>query len=107
MSPSGTMISPALAEAINAQIGREFGASLQYVNIAGYFDGESLTELAAFFFRQSDEERMHAMKFVHYVLETGAQVAIPAIEQPRHDFGSAEDAVAEAGGRRLSVGPGA
>ena len=96
MNPTGTLISPTLAEAINAQIGREFGASLQYVNIAGYFDGESLTELAGFFFRQSDEERMHAMKFVHYVLETGAEVAIPSIEQPRHGFDSAEDAVAAA-----------
>ena len=34
MSPSGTMISPALAEAINAQIGREFGASTAAVQLS-------------------------------------------------------------------------
>ena len=27
---------------MNAQIGNEFGASLQYVNIAAYFDGVAL-----------------------------------------------------------------
>jgi ferritin len=90
------MISPALDQAINAQVGRELEASLQYINIAAYFDAESLPELAAFFFRQSDEERDHAMKFVHYILETGGSVRIPAIAEPRHDFGSAEEAVGAA-----------
>ncbi len=96
MNANGTMIGSELESAINAQIGREFEASLQYVNIAAYFDAESLPELAGFFFRQSDEERDHAMKFVHYLLETGGAVRLPAIEQPRHDFDSAEEAVAAA-----------
>jgi ferritin len=95
MNPE-SMISPTLADAINAQIGREFEASLQYASIAGYFDGDSLPELAAFFFRQSDEERMHAMKFVHYLLETGGRLRIPALAEPRHDFDSAEDAATAA-----------
>lgn len=93
---SSSLLSPDLENAINAQIGREFEASLQYVSIATYFDGESLPELAAFFYRQSDEERMHAMKFVHYVVETGGQVRIPALAGPRYDFGSAEEAVGAA-----------
>ena len=31
------LISPELANAINEQIGREFGASMQYLSIAGHF----------------------------------------------------------------------
>ena len=43
------IISKELEGAINAQVGREFGASLQYINIAAYFDGDDLPNLAAFF----------------------------------------------------------
>lgn len=87
------LISLELESAINQQIGNEFGASLQYVSIASYFKNQDLEQLAAFFTRQSDEERMHAMKFVDYVLDTGGQVRIPAIPATRYDFHSAEDAV--------------
>ncbi len=87
------LISKALEEAINAQVGREFGASLQYVSIATYFDADDLPELAAFFYRQADEEKMHAMKFAHYVVEAGGQVRIPAIAESKYDFGNATEAV--------------
>jgi ferritin len=78
---------------IDAQIGREFGASLQYVSIAAYFDRESLPELASFFYRQAEEERDHAMRFVHFVVHAGGQVKIPTVEGPKSDFKSAEEAV--------------
>lgn len=87
------LISKELEAAMNQQIGNEFGASLQYVSIASYFDNQDLQELAAFFFRQADEERMHAMKFVNYVLDTDGQVRIPAIPATRYGFQSAEEAV--------------
>lgn len=87
------LISPELTAAINAQVGREFGASLQYVSIASYFDAEHLPQLSGFFFRQAEEEKMHAMKFVKYLNEAGGQVRIPAMEATRFDFSSAEDAV--------------
>lgn len=87
------LISKALENAINNQVGREFGASMQYISIASYFTNDDLEQLAAFFFRQADEERMHAMKFAHYVLDAGGQVRIPAIDAARYDFKSAEEAV--------------
>jgi ferritin len=86
------LISKKLNDAMNAQIGDELMASNQYLNIAAYFDSETLPELAAFFFRQSDEERMHALKFVRYVLDAGGTVAVPAMEAPTTEIGSAEAA---------------
>lgn len=83
-----------LAEAVNRQIGREMGASLQYVAIAAYFDGQTLPELARFFYRQADEERDHAMRFVRFLLDVDAPVRIPAIAAPQSDFASAEAPVA-------------
>lgn len=87
------LISDALNKAFNTQIGNELGASNQYLNIATYFDGEALPKLAGFFYRQSDEERAHAMKFVHYIMEAGGTVAVPGIPEPPADIKSAEHAV--------------
>ena len=84
------LISKALNQAMNTQIGSELGASNQYLIIASYFDNESLPELADFFFRQSDEERMHAMKILRYILEAGGVVEIPSIPSPPADIQSAE-----------------
>ncbi len=87
------LISEKMNGALNEQIGNELGASNQYLNIASYFDGQTLPVLAGFFFRQSDEERAHALKFLHYVLEAGGRVALPAIEAPPATIQSAEQAV--------------
>jgi len=87
------LISKELETAIDAQIGREFGASLQYNSIAAYFDADALPNLAAFFYRQASEEHMHAMKFLNYIVDAGGQVRIPAISASKYDFVSAEDAV--------------
>ncbi len=87
------LISKELNAAINEQIGHEFGAMLQYVAIATYFDGEALPRLAAHFYRQAEEEKTHAMRLVHYVVEAGGQVAIPTIPAGQSGFSSAEEAV--------------
>jgi ferritin len=86
------LISQALADAINAQVGREFGASMQYLQIATYFDQEAYKKLADFFYKQSAEEHEHAMKFIKYLVDTGSNVAIPPIEAPVTRIGSAEEA---------------
>ncbi len=87
------LASQRIVDALNTQIGNEMGASNQYVAIASFFDNEDLGELASFFFRQADEEREHAMKFVKFLLEVGGEVAIPAIEAPRSGFKAAHEAV--------------
>ena len=60
------MLKQKMIDPFNAQIKSEFTASAQYLAIAAYFDEMGLQELAGFFFRQSDEERMHALKFIHF-----------------------------------------
>jgi ferritin len=87
------LISDKMNAALNEQIGHEFGASLQYVSIAAYFDSDNLPELAAHFYRQAEEERGHAMKFVNYVVDAGGKVVIPAVPAPKSAFASAEEAV--------------
>ena len=88
------MISKELNAAFNEEIGLELFASNQYLNIASYFDSVGLKMLAGMFSKQSDEERAHAVKFVHYLEEVGGAVEIPAVAAPKAAFASVEEAVA-------------
>jgi ferritin len=97
------LISDEMNAALTEQIGHEFAAMLQYVAIATYFDGEGLPRLAQHFYRQADEERDHAMRLVHYIVEAGGQVAIPAIPAVKSGFHSAEEAVQLSLDRELTV----
>jgi ferritin len=87
------LISKKITDAINEQIGNEFSASLQYVSIAAHFEAETLLQLAKHFYRQAEEERDHALKFVKYVLDTGGRVTIPAVPAPVARFSTAAAAV--------------
>lgn len=90
------LISKELNKAINLQIGRELEASNQYLSIAAYFDGRYLKKLAELFFKQAAEENEHALKFVHYILDAGGQLEIPALAAPKATYVSAEEAVSMA-----------
>ena len=80
------MPATAFVERLNEQFGLEFAAHQQYVACAVYYDGETLPQLARFFYRQALEERDHAMMMVQYLLDTDATVAIPGVEAPQSTF---------------------
>jgi bacterioferritin B len=85
---------PGFVDALNEQIGYEFAASQQYVAIAVYYDGETLPQLAAHFYRQAVEERNHAMMIVQYLLDSDSRVVIPGVEAPQTEFSDAVAPVA-------------
>jgi ferritin len=74
------------ADALNKQIANEFSASQQYIAAAVYYDGETMPQFAAFFYRQAVEERNHAMIMVQYLLDTEQEVRIPPVEGPETNF---------------------
>jgi bacterioferritin B len=82
-----------IIDALNEQVGMEMSASIKYDAIAAHFSSEGLPRIAAFFFKQATEERMHAHKFIKYILDAGGRVEIPAIPKPPHRFKFAKDAV--------------
>jgi bacterioferritin B len=87
------LISKTMNSALNKQVGNEFAASLQYVSIAAHCSGEGLPIFAAHFYKQAEEERDHAMRFVKYVIDAGGRVEIPAIPAPQTEFKTIEMAV--------------
>lgn len=68
------------------QIGNEFAASQQYIAIAVWFDNRDLPQLAKHFYRQSLEERNHAMMLVQYRLDRDLGITIPGVEAVINDF---------------------
>ena len=86
-------ISDKVLNALNSQVGIEFSASLKYDSIGSYFAAESLPRLAAFYYQQSTEERMHAHRIIKYILDVGGRVRIPAIGETPWNFKTAEAAV--------------
>jgi ferritin len=82
------------SDAVNTQIANEFGASQQYVAVAVHYDAETLPQLAAHFYRQSLEERNHAMMMVQYLLDAGEKVRIPGVDAPRTEFADTVEPVA-------------
>jgi len=89
-------LSDKMVTELNAQLGRELSAANQYLAMAIYLDARSLKELSSFFYQQSDEERQHAMKFLHYLLNANATPVVPAVPEPVADFESIEQ-IAEMG----------
>jgi ferritin len=77
---------PGFETRLNEQIAYEFAASQQYIAIAVYYDAQTLPQLAAHFYRQSVEERNHAMMMVQYLLDSDGEVSIPGIEAPQTEF---------------------
>ena len=80
------MSSSRFADQLNAQIGQELFAHSQYVAVAAHYDALTMPQAAGFFFRQAREERDHAMMMLRYLLDTGADIEIPAVEAPRSQF---------------------
>jgi ferritin len=81
-------ISKELNDALNAQITMEFGAHIQYLAMAVYFEEMSLDRLAEFFYTQAEEEKMHGLKIVRYLSEAEAEVVFESLPKPKQDFES-------------------
>ena len=80
-------------DAVNEQIGYEFGASQQYIAVAVYYDSETLPQLAAHFYRQAVEERNHAMMLIQFLLDADQPVRTLGVEAPKTEFKGAVEPV--------------
>jgi ferritin len=73
-------------KALEEQIGREFGASQQYLAVAVWYEDQTLPRLAGLFYAQAREERDHALMMVEYLLESELRPRIPGVSEPRGEF---------------------
>jgi len=82
------MSKPTFMSLMQDQVRNEFSASQQYIALAVWFDDQDLPQLAAHFYRQSTEERNHAMMLVQYLLDRDVRVRIPGIDDVQTEFSS-------------------
>ena len=79
---------------LSTQIANEFTASQQYIAVATWFANQDLPQLARYFYRQSVEERNHAMMMVQYMLDRDIAFTIPGVPAVRNDFTSVTEPLA-------------
>jgi ferritin len=82
------MISDKMAAKINEQIKHELYSGHLYLSMAAYCSSVDMDGFANFFIIQEQEERFHAMKFYHYIVEQDKDVKIYGLDQPKQDFKS-------------------
>lgn len=80
------MISKKIEEAFNKQIMEEENASRIYLSMASWCDVNGYPGAAAFFHRQTQEERFHALKFLQYINERGGHAKLESLPQPTLEF---------------------
>lgn len=87
------MAEKTFAQALNDHVPNEFAASQAYLAAAIYFDDLTMPRMAAFFYRQSLEERNHAMMIIQYLLDIEEEATIPGVAAPNVSFSDIVDPV--------------
>jgi len=83
-------------KALNDQIREELNSSYIYLAFSADMEALNLTGAAAWFRRQSEEEREHAMKLYEYVHDVGGRVTLQALPAPTAGLKSMQDAFTKA-----------
>lgn len=83
-----TSLSEEVTALLNKQIAMESLASQQYLASASWCHKEGYEGAANFMYNHSEEERMHMMKLVNYVNDSGGHALAPDMTDIRNDFES-------------------
>lgn len=90
------MLSKTMQDALNEQIKIEGQSSNVYLAMASWAEIQpGINNITSFFYRHSDEERMHMLKLIHFVNDRGGFAMIPQFEQPKLTFPSLKHAFKE------------
>ena len=79
-----------MKQALNDQVALEALASNSYLAMASWCEVTGYQGGADYFYAQSDEERTHMLKIVHYLNDVGATATISAIKAPTASYKSLE-----------------
>lgn len=90
------MLSKTMQDALNEQVRIEAQSSQVYLAMASWAEIQpGIDNVTQFFYRHSDEERMHMLKLIHFINERGGFAMIPALEQPVLTYPSLKHAFKE------------
>ena len=89
------MLKKKIEDICNRQIEREGFSSNLYLSMASWAENNGLSGVAGWLYAQSDEERVHFLKFIKYVNERGGKAVIPALQKPVADYADVENVFRE------------
>jgi len=76
------MLTPKIEKILNKQIEKEGYSSNLYLAMASWAENQGYKGIAEWLYAQSEEERMHMLKFIAYINERDGKAKIPAFEEP-------------------------
>jgi ferritin len=85
------MLKKKIEDICNRQVEREGYSSNLYLAMASWAETNGFSGVANWLYIQSDEERLHMLKFIKYINERGGNSVIPAFKKPVVDFKSVEE----------------
>ena len=71
---------------LNQQIKKEAHSSAIYLAMASWCNQNGFDYSADYFFKQSEEERMHQLKLFKYVLDMGGRAVSPDVNNIKQDY---------------------
>lgn len=85
------MIKAEVEKAIINQIKNEEHSSRLYLSMASWCQVNGYPGASAFLYKQTDEERMHQLKFVHYLNDRAGYSQLMALDNPTAEYKSLLD----------------
>jgi ferritin len=85
------MLKKKIEDICNRQIEREGYSSNLYLSMASWAESKGFSGISEWLYVQAEEERMHMLKFVHYINERGGHSQVPSFKKPPSDFAGIED----------------
>ncbi len=85
------MINKTVEKAIVNQIKNEEHSSRLYLAMASWCQAKGYPGAAEFLYRQTDEERLHMLKFVHYLNDRGGHSVLLELDNPTASYKSLSD----------------
>jgi ferritin len=80
------MLNKKLEKILNEQVQKEDYSSQLYLAMASWAENKGFSGVADWLYAQSDEERIHMLKFVKYINERDGVASIPGMDQPPAEF---------------------
>lgn len=79
-----------MTKSLNDQVALEANASNSYLAMASWCEVTGYEGAASYFYSQSEEERTHMLKIIHYLNDMGASSVIPATKSTSTSYKSLE-----------------
>ena len=82
-----------MTKSLNDQVALEANASNSYLAMASWCEVTGYEGAASYFYSQSEEERTHMLKIIHYLNDMASSSVTPATKSPLSSYKSLENLI--------------